>query len=117
MKENYLLKWKALRDAAFLVSLLPEKPIAWGIGGSFAAGSPHPHDIDVCLLYEKQTEWMKDRKVWLEGWRIPFDLFFFTNFVSEDHKKWMVSELGEEWRGDIQDINPPKLKIKRELYY
>ena len=116
MKENYKMKWKALRDATFLVSLLPEPPMAWGIGGSFSKKSPISYDVDICLLYDNQEAWMVDHKVWLEGWSIPFDLFFFSSFVSEDHKKWMISEFGE-WRGDTQNINSPALKIKRELYY
>lgn len=106
---------KAVQDAKFLVDRLPEQPLAWGIVGS-ATHSIYPHDVDICLVYDHQAEWMKDKKVWLQGWNIPFDLFF----MAHTHEGIIQSAInGIEWRGDGQEFNPPSLTLKvlKELIY
>ncbi len=105
--------WKALRGAKSLVDRLPMKPIAWGIIGS-AINSPMPHDVDVCVVYAQAEEWMIDRKVWLRGWTIPFDMFFFPC----SHQGARESAiLGFGWRGDTEDFVAPDPDIIRELTY
>ncbi len=109
-------KWKAIRDAKFLVDCLPDKPIAWGIVGS-ATEKNYPHDIDICLIYSEKKDWMRDKKIWLQGWKIPFDLFFFIvpEKTEKEKKDFFISSL--VWRGDTENFIPPKLKILREMIY
>lgn len=113
--ENRHFKWKVMRDAVFIISLLPEPPERWGIVGSFPQFERGANDIDICLIYREKKDWMRDKKVWVKGWTIPFDLFFYVPH-NEEAKRVAIGLFSWEDK-EIGNIDLPYLKVTRELIY
>ena len=72
---------------------LPHPPIEWALVGSIKKFGLSYHDIDLCLLYDRNEAWMQDKYIKLPGIPLKFDLFFYTPPNQEEWLRWEIEDL------------------------